>query len=81
MWRFAAAGQISTTGHTSSELFDAIAEVATVQLRSILPRDLANTVWAFAKAIHASPVVFEAMAEVTRPRSKDFSSQDLAKIV
>eukprot|EP00973_Karenia_brevis_P093152 12415894-Karenia_brevis.AAC.1 len=39
---------------------------------------MANTVWAFAKAGLASPVLFAAIAEVAKARLKDFTSQGLA---
>ena len=57
------------------------AEVTRRPLRDFKPQDLANTVWAYASAGHASPSLFDAVAvEVTRRPLRDFNPQTLANI-
>ena len=43
--------------------------------------DLANTVWAFARAGHAAPELLNAIAVVTVPRLRDCNPQNLANTV
>ena len=43
-------------------------------------QSLANTAWAFAKAGHFSPAMFEAIAAVAVPRLDEFKQQELANL-
>ncbi len=41
------------------------------------PQELANTSWAFATAVHASPALFDALAAAAVSKVGDFMPQEL----
>ena len=58
--------------------FDAIAELAKGHVKECCSNSFVDTVWAFARAGHSSPVLFDAIAETATSRLKEFDSQGLA---
>ena len=63
------------------ELWNGIGVEARGRLGDFNSQGLANTVWAFATAKHASPELFGAVAEAARGRLGEFNSQELANTV
>ena len=59
-------------------LLEAIATVAVARLGGFNAQALTNTVWAFATAGHAAPVLLEAIAKAAVPLLRNFKPQELA---
>eukprot|EP00965_Chrysotila_dentata_P189381 6173288-Pleurochrysis_carterae.AAC.2 len=64
----------------TTPLFSAIADASTPQAYAFKPQELANTVWAFAKAEHKSAELFDAMARECVNRVDDLNPQDIANV-
>ena len=74
-----AAVEKATRFNAGKSAWDGLADACLLRLREFNPQELANTVWAYANAGHASAALFDAVAaEATPRRLRDFKPQALA---
>ncbi|KAL9178601.1 hypothetical protein ACHAXT_001939 [Thalassiosira profunda] len=63
-----------------SSFFDALAAAAVSRARQFDPQNVANVLWAYAKAEHDSPELFGTLARVAVHRLKEFDARQLANV-
>ena len=73
-------GILAYRGDEWSELMDVLAQAMQPVLHKFEPQALGNTVWAYAKAGHASPDLLEAVAKAALPRLHKFEPMALSNL-
>lgn len=61
-------------------LFDEVANVTILQVKSLSPQNMANIVWAYATTEQAHQELFNAIAQEATPRLQEFSPKQLANL-
>ncbi|KAL7446801.1 hypothetical protein ACHAXM_011261 [Skeletonema potamos] len=77
---FAFAKIVPVLADDGRTLFDEVAKVAILQIKSLAPQNMANIVWAYATTEQSNPALFNAIAQEATPRLKEFSSKQLANL-
>jgi len=74
-------GKTSSSNGNATLLFDAMLKELTPKLNLCNAQDIANTVWAYATAVHPAPALFDAMIPIVMEKLDNFDSQNLANTV
>jgi len=77
---FAFAKIVPKLGDDGRTLFDEVAKVTILQVKSLAPQNMANILWAYATTEQSNPALFSAIAYEATPRLKEFSSKQLANL-